>query len=142
MPSFSESSLAKLETADSDLQALFKLVVKKFDCTILVGHRDKIAQDLAYEKGNSKLKWPDSKHNTKPSLAVDAAPYPINWGDHNTPKEQRVKALCRFYLFAGYVIRTAETMGIKIRWGGDWDMDLDIFDQTFDDLVHFEKVVE
>jgi hypothetical protein len=29
-------------------------------------------------------------------------------------------------------------MGIKIRWGGDWDMDTETKDNNFDDLVHFE----
>jgi peptidoglycan L-alanyl-D-glutamate endopeptidase CwlK len=29
-------------------------------------------------------------------------------------------------------------MGIKIRWGGDWDSDGDINDNRFDDLVHVE----
>jgi peptidoglycan L-alanyl-D-glutamate endopeptidase CwlK len=26
----------------------------------------------------------------------------------------------------------------RIRWGGDWDMDNDLSDNTFNDLVHFE----
>jgi len=29
-------------------------------------------------------------------------------------------------------------MGMKIRWGGDWDMDTQTKDNKFDDLVHFE----
>jgi len=29
-------------------------------------------------------------------------------------------------------------MGLKIRWGGDWDMDTQTKDNKFDDLVHFE----
>ena len=40
--------------------------------------------------------------------------------------------------FAGYVQGVAEQLGIKIRWGGDWDSDFDFKDQTFNDLVHFE----
>jgi len=27
---------------------------------------------------------------------------------------------------------------MKIRWGGDWDMDTQTKDNKFDDLVHFE----
>ena len=27
---------------------------------------------------------------------------------------------------------------LKIRWGGDWDMDTQTKDNKFDDLVHFE----
>jgi peptidoglycan L-alanyl-D-glutamate endopeptidase CwlK len=32
----------------------------------------------------------------------------------------------------------ASQMGLKIRWGGDWDMDTQTKDNKFDDLVHFE----
>ena len=64
-----------------------------------------------------------------PSLAIDAAPSPIDWNDRE-----------RFFYFAGVVKGVAEEMGIKIRWGGDWDGDNDFDDQTFDDLVHFELV--
>ena len=31
-------------------------------------------------------------------------------------------------------------MGIKIRWGGDWDSDTQVNDNKFDDLVHFEEI--
>lgn len=69
----------------------------------------------------------DSKHLALPSRAVDVAPYPINWGDKK-----------RFYHFAGYVQGLAAQLGISLRWGGDWDGDNDLNDQTFFDLVHFE----
>ena len=32
----------------------------------------------------------------------------------------------------------AKSMGITLRWGGDWDMDTQVKDNKFDDLVHFE----
>ena len=41
---------------------------------------------------------------------------------------------------AGYIQATADKLGIKIRWGGDWDSDGDLDDQTFMDLGHFELV--
>jgi hypothetical protein len=31
---------------------------------------------------------------------------------------------------------------LKLRWGGDWDMDTEVKDNKFDDLVHFELVGE
>lgn len=127
MPKFSRTSLQRLETCHPDLQRLFKEVVKNYDCTILEGHRGKDDQDHYFGTGRSKLQWPRSKHNTKPSLAVDVAPYPINW-DH---KEQ-------FYHFAGYVQAIADQMDIDLRFGGDWDQDKDLYDQSFFDLVHFE----
>jgi len=39
------------------------------------------------------------------------------------------------------VFGIAHRRGIKLRWGGDWDRDLDFSDQRFYDLYHFELVV-
>ncbi len=47
--------------------------------------------------------------------------------------------LCRFYYFAGFVMGTAAAMGVRLRWGGDWDGDTELDDQKFRDLVHFEE---
>jgi len=127
MPSYSRRSSNKLKTCHPDLQRLFNEVVKHFDCTIICGHRSEEEQSDAYYSGRSRLRYPESKHNKQPSLALDVAPYPINWND----KE-------RFYYFAGVVKGIATQMNIPIRWGGDWDTDTDVHDQTFFDLPHFE----
>ena len=127
MPRFSTRSKSRLHTCDERLVDLFKEVVKGFDCTIIEGHRGKKAQDEAFNKGNSKVKFPNGKHNQSPSVAVDVAPYPIDWSDRD-----------RFHYFSGYVLGIASQMGLKIRWGGDWDMDTKTKDNKFDDLVHFE----
>lgn len=129
MAKFSKRSKEKLNTCDIRLQRLFSKVVKHFDCTILQGHRGEEEQQEYFETGRSKLQFPESKHNKTPSLAADVAPYPINWKD----KE-------RFYYFAGFVKAMAIEMKMKIRWGGDWDSDTMIDDQTFFDLPHFELV--
>jgi len=127
MPRFSTKSRSKLHTCDERLVDLFNEVVKGFDCTIIEGHRGKKAQNEAFNKGNSKVKFPNGKHNQSPSVAVDVAPYPIDWSDRD-----------RFHYFSGYVLGIASQMGLKIRWGGDWDMDTKTKDNKFDDLVHFE----
>lgn len=127
MPSFNKRSLEKLRSAHPDLQRLFLAVIAETDCTILCGHRGKEEQQGAYQDGLSKLQWPDSKHNKLPSLAVDASPYPIDW--KNTE---------RFLVFGRQVLAKANELGLKIRWGADWDMDGDTTDQRFMDLVHFE----
>jgi len=127
MPRFSTRSKSRLHTCDERLVDLFNEVVKKFDCTIIEGHRGKKAQNEAFNKGNSKVKFPNGKHNQSPSVAVDVAPYPIDWSDRD-----------RFHYFSGYVLGIASQMGLKIRWGGDWDMDTKTKDNKFDDLVHFE----
>lgn len=129
MNTYSKKSLAELETCHPDLQTLFKRVLYFFDHTILEGHRNKEDQDRYYALGNSQLKFPDGKHNNKPSFAVDAIPYPVDWHDRE-----------RMTYFAGQVIATARMLNIEIRWGGDWDRDTQVKDNKFDDLVHFELV--
>jgi peptidoglycan LD-endopeptidase CwlK len=130
MPKFSPKSIERLSTCHDDLQRLFKAVVEHFDCTVLEGHRDEIAQNKAYQEGKSQLRWPNGNHNKLPSLAVDVMPYPIDWNDRE-----------RMTLFAGYVVGVARGMGIAIRWGGDWDRNTQVKDNKFDDLPHFELVL-
>ena len=128
MPEFSLRSKAKLSQCDQRLQELFAEVIKHHDCTILEGRRSKERQDELYRTGKSKVQYPNSKHNTEPySMACDVAPYPIDWEDRK-----------RWYFFGGFVTAMAKTMGVPIRWGGDWDSDMDLGDQTFFDLPHFE----
>lgn len=127
MPRFSNRSKSRLNTCDKRLVELFNEVVKGFDCTIIEGHRGKEKQNAAYNSGHSKVKYPNGKHNKTPSVAVDVAPYPIDWKDRD-----------RFHYFGGYVLGIAAKMGLRIRWGGDWDMDTQTKDNKFDDLVHFE----
>jgi peptidoglycan L-alanyl-D-glutamate endopeptidase CwlK len=125
MPKFSQHSKNELATCAPELAVLFNKVVEGFDCRVIEGHRSEVRQRELYSQGKSKVLF--GKHNHYPSLAADVAPYPVDWNNTN-----------RFYFFAGYVLGIADDMGIGIRWGGDWDGDRDINDQTFFDLVHFE----
>lgn len=127
MPSFGLRSRERLASCHPDLQLLFAEVIRHFDCSIISGHRDQKEQDQLYDDKLTKLKFPDSKHNQTPSRAIDVAPYPIDWNDKD-----------RFYYFGGFVVGMAAAMGIKIRYGGDWDVDTEVSDETFKDLVHFE----
>jgi len=129
MPEFSQTSLDRLNTCDPQLIKLFEEVIKYFDCTILCGFRNQADQHEAFITGKSKLDWPNGNHNKNPSYAVDVAPYPVDWDDYK-----------RLYFFAGFVKATAKQMGIPIRWGGDWNDDTQVKDNTFNDLVHFELV--
>lgn len=129
MLKFSSKSKNNLATCHEDLQKLFNEVIKNYDCSILQGWRSNEEQEELFKAGRSKLRAKQSKHNYHPSLAVDVIPYPVDWEN----KE-------RFYHFAGYVKGVADTMGIKIRWGGDWNNNNSFDDQTFDDLPHFELI--
>lgn len=129
MPSFGTRSKMQLGSCHSDLQKLFEEVIKHYDCTILEGHRTEDRQNELYSQGKSKVKFPDSKHNSFPSMAVDVVPYPIDWDDTR-----------RFYMFVGIVRGIASQLGINIRCGADWDGDLEVKDQNFHDLPHFELI--
>ena len=127
MSVFSATSKAKLATCDVRLQSIMNEVVKYFDCTILCGHRDEDGQEEAVRTGKSKLHWPNSKHNAIPSLAVDVAPYPVNWKDK-----------AQFARLAGHIERVAFQQGTKIRWGGDFNRNGLTIDETLVDMPHIE----
>lgn len=134
MASHGKASSEELATCHKDLIELFSEVVKTYDNTILEGHRVMERQKELYRTKKSKTLG--SRHLTLPSEAVDVSPYPIpsKWGEGD------FKVLAQFYHFAGYVKAKADSLGIEVRWGGDWDGD-DLFnDQNFDDLVHWELV--
>lgn len=140
MPIFSPKSEANLGTCERRLQDLFREVVRQIDCSIDCGHRDKAAQDAAFLKGTSKVRWPNSLHNTLPSRAVDVFPYPVEWPTSDMGREEYARSLGRWYMFVGYVRATALRLGIAIRCGADWDGDFNVKDQNFHDLPHFELV--
>jgi len=147
MPHFSETSKARLGTCHADLRAVFHEVIRIFDCKVIYGHRTPEEQFELFKRGRrlendiwvienilEVVTYKDgfddkSNHNIIPSDAGDIAPYPINWKDIN-----------RMYFFAGHVLMIAKYHGIILRWGGDWDMDTQIKDQNFNDLVHFERI--
>jgi hypothetical protein len=127
MPYFGRRSKKHLATCDKRLQDVFNEVIKHVDCSVIEGHRDEERQNKLYEEGKTKVYWPNGRHNAKPSKAADVVPYPIDWDDRE-----------RFHLFAGFVIGIAKSMGITLRWGGDWDQDWTVMDNKFDDFPHFE----
>jgi len=131
---FGSTSKQNLSTCHPDIQKVFNEIIKYYDCSVLDGNRSKEKQNEYYHKGLSQLKYPESKHNQSPSIAIDVVPYfsnkpHIRWGE----KE-------KFYEFAGFVMGVASTMGIQLRWGGNWDMDDELKDNTFMDYPHFELV--
>jgi len=130
MAHFSSSSKKKLLTCAPELVSLFLDVIKEYDCTILEGERTAERQEALFAEGKTKVHYPDSSHNSSPSEAVDVAPYIKGKGVSFDLRQ------CSH--FSGYVQARADELGISIRWGGDWDGDRDVNDQSFNDLVHFE----
>ena len=127
MSDFSMKSRASLITCHRDLQALAHKVIRVHDCSVITGFRAEEMQRKMFATGLSKVQFPNSKHNLMPAKAIDLAPYPVNWKD--------IKS---FYYFAGIVMGVASEMNLRLRWGGDWDLDNDLNDQRFNDLIHFE----
>lgn len=125
----SESSQAKLVTCDVRIQELVNKVSEEYNISVICGHRGQQEQDDAFAKGMSKLHFPQSKHNSFPSLAVDLAPFPIDWNDKQ-----------RFVHMAGFVQGVAASLGYKIRWGGDFNQDNNFKNDSFIDMPHFELV--
>jgi len=116
------------------LQTLFFEVINHFDCTIIEGFRDEADQNKAYASGKSRLKWPYGKHNQSPSMAVDVAPFPVDWDNEQ-----------RFLVFAGFVLGTANSLKAQckmshyVRWGGAWNgLDKLNTPGMLNDFVHFE----
>ena len=127
MPIFSKSSLRKLETCDERLLLVCNKAIKIYDFSVLCGYRGKEDQEAAFINGKSKLHYPQSKHNRLPSLAVDIAPFPIVWDNRE-----------RFVMLAGIMLGIASSENISLRWGGDWNRNMDLDDESFNDLLHFE----
>ena len=126
--SWSRLSHDRLTTCHLGLVHLFDRVIKRkdlpCDLTILCGHRSKAEQDAAFAKGASKLRYPKSKHNVWPSMAVDVAPY-VNgapswdwdWYNKIAPIIKDEWALLDY-------------PGFRLTWGGDW--------ASFKDGPHWE----
>ena len=63
----------RLDSCHPDLQKLLKAMGEEMDLQIIFGYRDETDQNEAYRRGNTSFKFPNSKHNLIPSMAVDAA---------------------------------------------------------------------
>lgn len=140
MNTWSAHSRAQIETLHPDLKILCSHVLDVWDIKVYQGFRPQEDQDLAFFLGNTKVQWPNSRHNILPSEGVDLYPYVegrfIGWtGDD---------AMEHWFCFGGLVLGIASALyeqGViqrRILWGGDWDSDWNFREQKFDDLPHFE----
>ena len=133
---FGKASQQKLDEIHPALAYVFReaLACGIMDFSVTEAFRGKAEQNRFYYMvpPKTKLKWPRSKHNKKPSKAGHAVPY-VN-GKASYKYEH-----CIF--LAGVILTCAEKLGFKIRWGGNWDMDGEpVTDQEFKDLVHYERI--
>ena len=127
MPEFGRRSELSLATVNPSLRAVLRVAIQYFDFSVLEGHRGEAQQNAAYDAGQSQKQWPDGMHNSLPSLAVDIAPYPIDWSDTEA-----------FIYVAGAIVGIGASMGVTIRSGADWDGDRQMADEEFRDYGHLE----
>ncbi len=120
---FGPKSRERLSSCHEDLKRLMEAAISHPDCpmdfSILTGHRGQRDQDAAFARGASNLRFPQSKHNRRPSLAVDIAPWPLDWND--------IEAFVRL---GAHIKRVGAEIGVTVEWGGDW--------RRFKDYPHYE----
>lgn len=114
----------RLDTVHEDLRKVVEEASKYMDIIVVCGYRSKEEQDKAFASGNSKVRFPNSKHNVMPSNAVDCAPCnktgtSINW------------MLTTDFKKMGKILKAAAIkLGVEVEWGGDW--------KKFKDYPHLE----
>ncbi len=127
MPVFGSRSLKARKELHPILQKIVDEAIKETDFTILDAQRGRAEQERARKGGFSKVGFGESAHNYRPAVAMDLAPYPIDYDN-----------LTRFRALAKIILRIAKAQGAPIRWGADWDMDGKTSDERFLDWGHFE----
>jgi peptidoglycan LD-endopeptidase CwlK len=118
------ASLERLKQCHPDLIKLIMRVDEIYPVHVICGYRNEEDQNRAFAEKRSKLKFPNSKHNKKPSLAVDVVPDP----DRN-PKTISWVDLKAFQIMTYAIESVADDLGIKIKLGRDF---------SFKDWPHVE----
>lgn len=132
-------SMAKLEGLHPDLVAvvLRAIQISEQDFMVTCGVRTYADQAELYAQGRTKpgpvVTWTmQSRHMPQPDgygYAVDVVPYPVDW---NTP--------AKFDAIANAMMQAADEIGVKIRWGADWNMNGKPREKGETDSPHFELV--
>ena len=116
---FGKNSLKRLNELDPRLKALAVLMMSKqgIDFAIIGVDMVETEQNAAFYAGRSKVRFPNSKHNSLPARAYDRVPYPIplnavgDWDD-KSPLWDQLAALEQ---------QCAEELGIEIVNSIPWD---------------------
>ena len=135
MARFGKRSLDVLSELAPDLQTLFKVVIQYVDIKLICGYRNRIAQHAAFLSDNSKVDWPNSKHNVSPSLAVDWVPFP----DSGKPDDYIY--LAGFIMGIGQALFMEGKMFHRLRYGGDFNMNYRTTDDGWD-FGHVELITK
>jgi peptidoglycan L-alanyl-D-glutamate endopeptidase CwlK len=114
------------------------ILLTKQDFMVLEGVRTPERQAALYAQGRTKpgqkVTWTlKSNHFKNPQTgyghAVDLVPFPVDWSHKKLDVVSKA-------MFAA-----ADTLGVKIRWGADWDRDGNPREKGESDSPHFELVL-
>lgn len=140
MPNFSSKSRDILSWAHPDLRKVLEEAIKVVDFSVLESVRTEEQHNKNVKDGKSKTTWEKSKHRPRidndgrlTSMAVDIAPYPIDFSN-----KQRFNLVAGVILGIAHVLRERGTITHQIRWGGDFNQNWDPTDDKFYDGPHFE----
>ena len=98
------------------MQAVCNELIKQYDFSVLEGRRGEREQNEAFKRGTSRVRYPYSAHNKIPSLAVDIAPYPIDWNNIYRFNEM----IIRFDTVA-HMLRAEGIISSDFIYGGKWN---------------------
>lgn len=137
MYKFSKTSLTRMKGVHPDLLRCAILALQKSQVDFLVGRDGGIRtperqKELLSEGSTETL---NSKHLPQDDGLSHAIDLWV-WFKGRVPWEDKDL----WTQLASAMLDAAKELGITIRWGGDWDMDGDTTDQSFNDWPHFELV--
>lgn len=133
----SQKSRGRLKGVHPDLVrvVLRAIEITTQDFYVDCGVRTKAEQAALYARGRTKpgpvVTWTmNSKHLPAADglgRAVDLVPFPIDWND-----------IRKFNAIAESMFAAASELGVKVRWGADWDQDGNHREKGEYDSPHFE----
>lgn len=137
--SFGARSREVREELTTALQGICDAAIQRtpYDFSLICGYRSVEDQQQAFRAGNSRIDGitRKSQHNYLPARAIDLMPFPAVIAGQSV-----WQVTWRFQVIAGVMLAVAAAHAIPLRWGGDWDGDGTVTDQTLFDPGHFELV--
>ena len=131
MPQFSQRSLDRLSTVHPDLQTLFQIVIKYWDCSIVCGIRTEEEQKKLYAQGRTEsgnivtnADGVTNKSRHQSGNAVDVIPYPEGYD------EEELHNFGYFVIGVATMLKSYGAIDKDVIWGGLW--------KSFSDKPHWE----
>lgn len=137
MPSFSKRSLANRNQLHPLLKKIVDVAIRRYDFTILDAQRGRAEQEKAFKGGFSNAHFGQSAHNWVPAIAMDLAPYPIDWDNLGAFKEL-FNVIGYYDAKQGDGFGIAKDLKIPLRAGLDWNRNGKWTDENWNDWGHYE----